>query len=106
MVKPTAAHTPNGRADRRQRAAGLSPRNNGARNRLYTPNGLAQNIPEAVIVKQLTARFRDDIVRQPRIRPVGGFAKETLIYSLSSLPRRREPSRIKELDSRLRGNDE
>ncbi len=32
--------------------------------------------------------------------------KETLIYSDSSFPRRREPSKINKLDPRLRGDDE
>jgi len=33
-------------------------------------------------------------------------AKETQIYSVLSFPRKREPSQIKHLDSRFRGNDE
>ncbi len=32
--------------------------------------------------------------------------RETLIYSDSSFPRRREPSQINKLDPRLRGDDE
>ena len=32
--------------------------------------------------------------------------KETRIYSVSSFPRKREPSKIKALDSRFRGDDE
>jgi hypothetical protein len=33
-------------------------------------------------------------------------AKEMLIYSFLSFPRRRESSQVKELDPRLRGDDE
>jgi hypothetical protein len=41
----------------------------------------------------------------PRLREDDG-AQETLIYSVLSFPRRREPSKIKTLDPRFCGDDE